>query len=992
MPRLEDHTRVWWAEGFPEVVEPAPWLRVIRSGRYALAMETGTLRIPHFGPLAPGSGYRESATADDGAWRSLPGAELELAITVGGKRYRAISAAPWTQFDGPRLIDSGRFFQRVDVTGLRFADSEGNSLETEARLETVAWPDRLALILSARPGVLPIPVGENAFGHKGGGYGFDGTNHLEIPHRDELEPEHFTLGFWAFVPTDHQPSQKTFPWLVCKNSHEQAEGNYGLVLLGGRPQARLNIGGGRENAFEVTAPAPLKAESWHHLAMSYDGETLRLFVNGEPSGETRIGRQRKPGSGGLAFGRRQDNSGDGYHFRGILDEIRLYPRALSASELKQSMSLSAVALSGAPPVFESSFREKGTSSLTRPHGEWKEAAMEVTLRGRWGGGTVSKPALSSGGAWSEASLSLDPFTPGQVGDSPIVVSASEIPGGATRPVSHDPARGWHRIDLDGIVPVVPEGKPDAVSDPNNDAIERVKLVLSNPSDTEQPARLLFEKTGPGFRQRLGAAITGMSAILRDREGDPAGIPVQLSKNWHNRPEGGVYTGAWFHGFSFLHLPPRSETELELTLVYGHWGGLPAASHAQLCLVGWGSNQLWDQSAMGSWGESICYEPDQVQGRCAILDVRPMMVKGMSNSGPWQWTHNVGGGDVFRLFGPDGTRLPPARMRTTYERQGPCLTEVTYAGRTGTGLEHSFTTSLARTDDLVRATYRLHFEVKEDTAFSRFVLFQIGADTYSYTGERKIALGNADGLLKEWPTRWGGEVNRTGPVEATGSVPWISLHEAVARHQKNEKGAWANRGFVIRQWKAKLGGKEASPWIVERGVHARGSDTSTVDLVPPPGVTGLVAGDFVEATIEYLIVPQFAADYYGPNEALRAALTEHENSWRMIHREAVGNVRQVDLRKGTLLRSYPDIEIGTTRDRASFSLTGGIGFIPVTFRGLSSPDGYELRVDGIVFDQKVHGKDFWQTDYDSVTRTWSRTYNLPSTEKGKTRQVELVRLP
>ena len=38
------------------------------------------------------------------------------------------------------------------------------------------------------------------------------------------------------------------------------------------------------------------------------------------------------------------------------------------------------------------------------------------------------------------------------------------------------------------------------------------------------------------------------------------------------------------------------------------------------------------------------------------------------------------------------------------------------------------------------------------------------------------------------------------------------------------------------------------------------------------------------------MPQFAADYYGPNEALRAALTESENTWRMIQREAVGNDR------------------------------------------------------------------------------------------------------
>ena len=210
--------------------------------------------------------------------------------------------------------------------------------------------------------------------------------------------------------------------------------------------------------------------------------------------------------------------------------------------------------------------------------------------------------------------------------------------------------------------------------------------------------------------------------------------------------------------------------------------------------------------MGSWGESICYEPDQAQGRCAILDVRPMLVKGMSNNGSWQWTHNVGGGDVFRLFSPDGSRVPAARVRTAYEHQGPCLTEVTYAGRTGAGMEHRFSASLSRTDDLVRATYRLRLDVEKETAFSRFVIFQLGADTYSYTGERKMAWGNEGGLVREWSTRWGGDTDRTAPVEATGRMPWVSLHEAVARREKSEAGAWANRGLVIREWRARLGGK------------------------------------------------------------------------------------------------------------------------------------------------------------------------------------------
>ena len=65
------------------------------------------------------------------------------------------------------------------------------------------------------------------------------------------------------------------------------------------------------------------------------------------------------------------------------------------------------------------------------------------------------------------------------------------------------------------------------------------------------------------------------------------------------------------------------------------------------------------------------------------------------------------------------------------------------------------------------------------------------------------------------------------------------------------------------------------------------------------------------------------------------------------------------------------------DAAEFALAGGLGHVPVTFTGLTAPNGYELWVDGKVLDQSVHGGDFWQTDYDPARGSWSRTYNVPA---------------
>jgi hypothetical protein len=75
----------------------------------------------------------------------------------------------------------------------------------------------------------------------------------------------------------------------------------------------------------------------------------------------------------------------------------------------------------------------------------------------------------------------------------------------------------------------------------------------------------------------------------------------------------------------LTIPPRTTLNLVYRSVNGHWGGVAAASHAQLCLIGWGSRQLWNEAAVGASGENICFEPDQGQVGGAVLDTRPLMV-------------------------------------------------------------------------------------------------------------------------------------------------------------------------------------------------------------------------------------------------------------------------------------------------------------------------------------------------------------------------------
>ncbi len=74
--------------------------------------------------------------------------------------------------------------------------------------------------------------------------------------------------------------------------------------------------------------------------------------------------------------------------------------------------------------------------------------------------------------------------------------------------------------------------------------------------------------------------TGVCPIVCDEDGNPTGVPIQLSKNWHikNDPP---------YGRFYCYLPAKGKalTIFRVRVVYGFYGKLPSASHANLSVVG-----------------------------------------------------------------------------------------------------------------------------------------------------------------------------------------------------------------------------------------------------------------------------------------------------------------------------------------------------------------------------------------------------------------------
>jgi hypothetical protein len=99
-----------------------------------------------------------------------------------------------------------------------------------------------------------------------------------------------------------------------------------------RPAVTVNVAG-RDHSSGGSAQLPLN--TWTHLAATFDGATLRLFVNGVQVGSGALGGSLLTSTGALRIG---GNAVWGEYFSGLIDEVRIYNRALTAAEIQSDMT------------------------------------------------------------------------------------------------------------------------------------------------------------------------------------------------------------------------------------------------------------------------------------------------------------------------------------------------------------------------------------------------------------------------------------------------------------------------------------------------------------------------------------------------------------------------------------------------------------------------------------------------------------------------------
>ncbi len=169
-------------------------------------------------------------------------------------------------------------------------------------------------------------------GKSGGALSFDGANDwVTIADAADLDlTTGMTLEAWV-----RPAAVDGWRTVLLKESVGPPAGlAYGLYANGAdtnRPGAFANTGGGDQSA---RGTARLAANAWAHLAATYDGVTLRLYVNGAEVGSKPVTQALRQTGNPLRIG---GNAVWGEYFQGLIDDVRVYDRALSAAEVTRDM-------------------------------------------------------------------------------------------------------------------------------------------------------------------------------------------------------------------------------------------------------------------------------------------------------------------------------------------------------------------------------------------------------------------------------------------------------------------------------------------------------------------------------------------------------------------------------------------------------------------------------------------------------------------------------
>ena len=180
-----------------------------------------------------------------------------------------------------------------------------------------------------------VKLTEDRHGNANSAYYFDGTSHIEVPNSSSLNGvgKTVTCSVWMKPESGAWVDSQGEEWMAILCKGTSIPRNIGFQLskkLGLELVSDTHWSTGDYGAYLVLPTLPVLNE-WQMLTYTSDGVTAKYYVNGMCIASTNCTIEAKTNVDPLLIGK--DPPGDLEYFKGAMDEVRIYNRALSDDEV-----------------------------------------------------------------------------------------------------------------------------------------------------------------------------------------------------------------------------------------------------------------------------------------------------------------------------------------------------------------------------------------------------------------------------------------------------------------------------------------------------------------------------------------------------------------------------------------------------------------------------------------------------------------------------------
>ena len=156
---------------------------------------------------------------------------------------------------------------------------------------------------------------------------FPGDGYVKVKDSDLLDfgSGQFTIAAWI------RPTETKVAYIVLKSKDANNNSPYSLDIFPGvvRAFVRTNT----DEQFLIEGESPIEKGIWQHIAVTFTGEQLTIYYNGQSEGSVAVDRPLAITNGDLAIGAKED-SFPASAYKGKIDNVRIFDKALTSAQIK----------------------------------------------------------------------------------------------------------------------------------------------------------------------------------------------------------------------------------------------------------------------------------------------------------------------------------------------------------------------------------------------------------------------------------------------------------------------------------------------------------------------------------------------------------------------------------------------------------------------------------------------------------------------------------